>query len=338
MCRTASAFVGAPAQLNSRMTTAAAQGWRPSDFGPISIDRTEETNGPTKEFFDPAQRAPQPAIGSRFEWPRENSDLPTVAGVKADIAGRWPLFHISPDLPRGLALDHYTGLISGKPEEEAEGNWLLTVSNPAGETSVNLRMRVMRPPHDLEYEYDEKVIIRGEDAGINSCSVSGSRPMRFLADGLPKGLDMYEDGTIRGVPDQLDADFVSYRIWAANDVGETFCKIKLLVSMPPTTAGHAAGICLINKDCEARVGQRVRATSEYILRRSHLGLEDVSAAEPRDASDCKRYGCRARACTANGGPKPSPCPPLSLFLPRPSLCVCSVVSLSVSPLCTRARE
>jgi hypothetical protein len=268
--------------------TAAADGWRPPEFGPIKIDRTVDNNGPTRDFFDPGQRALQPTIGSRFEWPQDKTDLPSVGGVEADIRGRWPLFHVTPDLPRGLELDPYTGLISGKPEVEADGSWLFTVSNPAGATSRSLRMRIMSPPHDLEYEHDEKVLIRGEEAGVNSCFVSGSRPMRFKPDSLPKGLIMYEDGTIRGVPDQLDIDFERYIMRAANDVGECSCEIKLLVSMPPSTEAHTTDICLINKDCEARAGQRVRATAEYILRRSHLGLGDHSATEARDAFDCQR--------------------------------------------------
>jgi hypothetical protein len=92
------------------LESAAAKGWRPLDFGPIDLVRTEDSNGP-KPTID---------AGSRFMW-AASAEAPTVAGVAADIAGRWPLFSVTHELPKGLSLNRITGEIEGAAEDEVEG-------------------------------------------------------------------------------------------------------------------------------------------------------------------------------------------------------------------------
>jgi hypothetical protein len=120
------------------LEAAAAKGWRPLDFGPIDLARTEESNGPEPTFD----------AGSRFMW-AASAEAPTVAGVAADIAGRWPLFSVTPELPKGLSLNRITGEIEGAPEDEEEGEWSVTACNPGGEAKLLLHMRVMAPPSQV---------------------------------------------------------------------------------------------------------------------------------------------------------------------------------------------
>ena len=237
------------------LEAAAATGWRPSAFGPIDIKRSTDSNGPVEEFF----------AGSKFVWPGGRGS-PSVAGVPTDITGRWPLFHVTPELPKGLLLDRATGLITGFSEEEAEGDWVMTVSNPAGESSLTLHLRILSPPSDYTYDYVEAVLIRLQDIGANTCFVKGSLPLRYMAhSGLPKGLCIDEEtGTISGIPDQLDMDFVTCQMLVCNDVGQTCCKLRLLVSIPPPDDDQDTGISIINKEVEARVGQRVQAGPHYM--------------------------------------------------------------------------
>ena len=264
----------------------AAKGWRPLAFGPIDIKRTEESNGPVSEFFK----------GSTFVWPERipERDTPCVAGQIVNIQGRWPLFQITPDLPQGLKFDASTGEITGVPQQEVEGDWKVMVSNPAGHNSLVLHMRIMSPPSDFTYDYDEAVLIRGRDIGENTCEVKGTNPMRFMAeDSLPTGMKIDgTSGTISGIPDQLDTDSVTYTMLVANDVGQSSCKLKLLVSSPPPESDgtQGSGKSIINLEVEARVGQRVEATADYIAHRKRLGLVDVSATNPRNAQDLIRSG------------------------------------------------
>ena len=120
------------------LEAAAAKGWRPLDFGPIDLARTEESNGPEPTFD----------AGSRFVW-AASAEAPTVAGVAADIAGRWPLFSVTPELPKGLSLNRITGEIEGAAEDEVEGEWTVTACNPGGEAKLLLHMRVMAPPSQV---------------------------------------------------------------------------------------------------------------------------------------------------------------------------------------------
>jgi hypothetical protein len=262
----------------------AAKGWRPLEFGPIDIKRHEDSNGPVPEF----------SKGSAFVWPEQpRKDTPCVGGQLADIKGRWPLFHISPELPQGLKFDASTGEITGAPQEEVEGDWEVTVSNPAGQNSLTLHMRIMCPPSEFIYDYVEAVLIRGRDTGENTCEVKGTNPMRFMAESLPIGMQLEStSGTITGIPDQLDTDSVAYTMLVANDVGQTHCTIKLLVSSPPpdSDGSQGSGISIINLDVEARVGQRVAATPDYIATQKRLGIVDVSATNPRDSHDLLRSG------------------------------------------------
>ena len=176
----------------------------------------ESNNGPAKEF----------SPGSQFVW-QAAEVCPQVGGVDVDIKGRWPLFQVSPELPKGLRLDATSGIISGAPEEECEGEWLVSVTNPVGTSEATLRMRVMSAPQDYkypDYDFGKAVLERGVAIGEILCQVRGSGPLRFMpeggANGLPAGVSVDDKtGTLSGTPDQTDADFVKYTLLVGNDVG-----------------------------------------------------------------------------------------------------------------------
>ena len=67
------------------------------------------------------------------------------------------------------------------------------------------------------------------------------------------------------------------------------CPLSFLVSVPPPEPEMELDpVAIVNKDVEARIGQLVQATPEYIMERRHLGLEDTSATNARDAFDGQR--------------------------------------------------
>ena len=69
----------------------------------------------------------------------------------------------------------------------------------------------------------------------------------FRADLLPKGLQCDPTtGSISGVPDQVDTDFVSYFVLAANEVGLATTEIRFLVdkARPAPTRVLRPGHCI----------------------------------------------------------------------------------------------
>ena len=179
--------------------------------------------------------------------------------------------------------------------------------------------------------------------------MKGSRPLQFKADSLPQGLKLNgDDGRITGSPQQLDKDFRKYAVRCANQVGETLVMLSLMCSKPITTQDDVNVVCeistlltrwqnerLVNKDVEARVGQKVRGTEAFIKQMRMKGLKDPSATLARNAHDNMRSNKLVQAVDLQSSLLPSPLRICSVLLSsrvasRPWSVVLLVVLLSSS--------
>mmetsp|Transcript_23782 Transcript_23782/g.77467 ORF Transcript_23782/g.77467 Transcript_23782/m.77467 type:complete len:223 (-) Transcript_23782:3111-3779(-) len=195
-------------------------------------------------------------------------------------------------------------------------------------------MQILLPPSNMSYDYEEAVLINEVEIGTNHCQVKGSRPLQFKADSLPQGLKLNgDDGRITGSPQQLDTDFRKYAVRCANQVGETLVMLSLMCSKPITTQDDNER--LVNKDVEARVGQKVRGTEAFIKQMRMKGLKDPSATSARNAHDNMRSNKLVQAVELQSSLLPSPLRICSVLLSsrvasRPWSVVLLVVLLSSS--------
>mmetsp|Transcript_23784 Transcript_23784/g.77492 ORF Transcript_23784/g.77492 Transcript_23784/m.77492 type:complete len:909 (-) Transcript_23784:3055-5781(-) len=298
-----------------------AKGWREPEFGPIDLPRTVSSN--SADF----------ALGSSFVW-TDSIAVFTRRGKPVSLTGSWPMFDVSPPLPAGLHVDPTNGSIVGVPQEERAGTWEITAWNPVGYVKTSVKMQILLPPSNMSYDYEEAVLINEVEIGTNHCQVKGSRPLQFKADSLPQGLKLNgDDGRITGSPQQLDTDFRKYAVRCANQVGETLVMLSLMCSKPITTQDDNER--LVNKDVEARVGQKVRGTEAFIKQMRMKGLKDPSATSARNAHDNMRSNKLVQAVELQSSLLPSPLRICSVLLSsrvasRPWSVVLLVVLLSSS--------
>jgi len=251
-----------------------ARGWQAPEFGPVDLPRTVSSN--SADF----------ALGSSFVW-TDSIAVFTRRGKPVSLTGSWPMFDVSPPLPPGLHIDPTNGSIVGVPQEERAGTWEVTAWNPVGYVKTSVRIRILLPPRDMSYDYEEAVLLHDTEIGTNNCRVKGSRPLQFKADSLPHGLKINgENGMITGSPKQLDTDFRKYAVRCANEVGEAFVILNLICSQPIDEQDDSER--LVNKDVEARIGQKVRGTDTFIRKMRMKGLKDPSANPARNAHDKMR--------------------------------------------------
>ena len=129
-------------------------------------------------------------------------------------------------LPRGLSCS-LNGKISGVPSEAGIFSVDVTASNIAGHVSQSLPLKIFAdhlpriltnvlPVAILNVSYDFKLSMNDSPSSI------------LMAEKIPKGLTLDNDGKIRGVP--VEAGDYILDIKAANEAGESSAKVALKVS------------------------------------------------------------------------------------------------------------
>jgi hypothetical protein len=167
--------------------------------------------------------------------------------VYAIVAGNSPTSYGASGLPSGLSLNSATGLISGKPA--AAGSWTVVISatNAAGTSSMELQIMVSQPAQAPAY------------LGVASLSGTQGTSFSYLlafsntptsltlmgSQSLPAGLSFNSStGLISGTPTVAGTFVISIK--AANDSGSVLAQVTLTINpslgAPSITSVSAANL------------------------------------------------------------------------------------------------
>lgn len=142
-------------------------------------------------------------------------------------------------LPAGLSIATGSGIITGTPTTQSNAqNYLITGTNAAGTTSVNLNIEVFpAAPTGLQYTQNPVTYTEGVAIGPNAPTSTGGPIAVYSApSGLPAGLSIATgNGTITGTPTTA-APQQSYPITGTNISGSTQTTLLITVN-PPAPAG-----------------------------------------------------------------------------------------------------
>lgn len=181
-------------------------------------------------------------VGSKRRFsPGETVNLqPEVAGGFATS------FTVSPNLPHNLTLDSRSGEISGLLDpgnEIPETTYVVTASNSAGETRVELTFSVAPPPPSaLAYAGVPASCFTGEVITWLAKVSGGPVKKWIVTPKLPGGLELDQSsGAIAGTP-KTPTPETEFTVLAQNSSGEAMVKLKFAVIVAPPRSLAYPGI------------------------------------------------------------------------------------------------
>eukprot|EP00928_Gymnodinium_smaydae_P080663 TRINITY_DN64315_c0_g1_i1.p1 TRINITY_DN64315_c0_g1~~TRINITY_DN64315_c0_g1_i1.p1 ORF type:complete len:1045 (+),score=246.64 TRINITY_DN64315_c0_g1_i1:64-3135(+) len=146
-------------------------------------------------------------------------------------------FSVEPALPRGLAIDAESGVISGAAAElAAKSCWTVSVSNSVGSTACELMLSVeLSPPRALSVPALEKVYPIDCELSLRPV-LEGSADTFSVTPSLPAGLQLDErSGEISGTPTEESPE-TSYELSARNAAGSVSATLVFAVQLTAPTS------------------------------------------------------------------------------------------------------
>ena len=162
-----------------------------------------------------------PDISHNKLWPGISGDNYSYTLMSASPA-EWSAV----GLPRGLSCSA-NGKISGIPSEAGTFRVDVIASNISGRVSQTFPLRIFADPLPRILTHELPVAVRGVSYDFK-LSMNDSPSSILMAEGIPKGLTLDNDGKIRGVP--VEAGDYILDIKAANGAGESSAKVAMKVS------------------------------------------------------------------------------------------------------------
>ena len=162
-----------------------------------------------------------PDISHNKLWPGISGDNYSYTLMSASPA-EWS----AAGLPRGLSCSA-NGKISGIPSEAGTFRVDVIASNISGRVSQTFPLRIFADPLPRILTHELPVAVRGVSYDFK-LSMNDSPSSILMAEGIPKGLTLDNDGKIRGVP--VEAGDYILDIKAANGAGESSAKVAMKVS------------------------------------------------------------------------------------------------------------
>jgi len=119
-----------------------------------------------------------------------------------NTGGAVTVYHVSPALPAGLALDTVTGVIGGTPTGVSIAtNYTVTGTGPGGSGAAVVNIRVVAPPGNLSYSDELVTYVVGVPITENTPAVSGYVTHYSVRPALSPGLRIDSvSGLISGTP------------------------------------------------------------------------------------------------------------------------------------------
>jgi len=145
---------------------------------------------------------------------------------------------IEPALPSGLTFSVLTGEISGTPDVvTADATYMVTASNPAGSTSVQIQLEVALEVPSFNYPLLPDELGQGVRTKFTPVFQSGRGSSFALTAGeLPVGVTLDSaTGEIEGVPIALET--VAFEITSTDCAGQTSSRNYTLDVVPPFARG-----------------------------------------------------------------------------------------------------
>lgn len=171
-------------------------------------------------------------------------NMPSVKGVVT----AWSL---DPELPAGLELDPYTGVISGMPADlQPATEYTVTAANDYGSTTAVISITVnLAPPRALSYSTTSAVYTKDEAISNNIPTVTGTVTSWDIDPALPEGLTLDSlTGVISGTPEN-EQSAAQYTITAGNAYGSATAVISITVNLAaPTALSYAVTSAVYTRD------------------------------------------------------------------------------------------
>ena len=176
-------------------------------------------------------------------------NVPIEANIPTLTQGDLTTYTVSPDLPQGLYLNPYTGIIEGTPTEKTpETLYTITTRNIFGEASAFVFITVLyQPPTQLNYEVPSDpsnpspsptpsqrpliIITKNSEFSPLFPSVVGEDLTYSINPDLPTGLSLDQStGAISGTP-QVSRESTDYTITASNESGAISTVVNITVTL-----------------------------------------------------------------------------------------------------------
>ena len=174
-----------------------------------------------------------------------------ITGNIPTVTGTVTFWEISPELPGGLLIDPFTGVISGNPTaEQPAAEYTITAGNAYGSTSAVISIKVnLAPPAALSYSVTSAVYTKDAVIMNNVPTVTGTVTLWEISPELPDGLSIDPlTGVISGNP-TAEQTAAEYTITAGNAYGSTSAVISITVNLAaPAALSYSTTSAVYTKD------------------------------------------------------------------------------------------
>ncbi|RZJ29351.1 MAG: T9SS type A sorting domain-containing protein, partial [Flavobacterium sp.] len=178
--------------------------------------------------------------GLSYNSPNVFTAGPNISPLLPAVTGNVMQYSVSPDLPAGLSIDSFTGIISGTPLFATEqAVYMVTATNSGGSVSFGIVITVNpAAPSGLSYT-TPNIFVIGTTIGSLTPSVTGEGLIFSIQPTLPLGLAFDTgSGVISGTPGAVSPE-TTYLVRADNASGSTSFNIVIsVIDTAPTVLSY----------------------------------------------------------------------------------------------------